>query len=196
MLILNVVAFLTRLVVGSILILAGMLKLQGDSQTFLKNVLAYDLVTPHIAKLITSCLPWLEFICGLFLTIGFFLPITILISFGLLLIFTIAIASAVVRENPVNCGCFGRMQRNNRVRWQLAYRNLALMGLIMLILKFENRWLVLDVLLPHSWLSHFYSEKLLGNGLFLVWLTTLLVIVSLHLHTRHHTHSHKTHNVA
>lgn len=192
---LDIAVALARLFVGSTLIVAGLLKLRGDSGHFLRSILAYDLVRGRAVQLIAKSLPWLEVGCGLFLLSGFFLPLTALASFGLLLTFTIAVTHAIVRQKQVGCGCFGTTNKRDRVRWQLTYRNLGLMGLTIVVFGFGPGWLAIDGWLnpePHS-LS---ANEVILNGLIAVWLTAFVASVYLHFIARQHVHHTRAHNAA
>lgn len=176
----DIAVFLTRLLVGSVLTIAGLLKLQDGSSRFLQSVLAYGLVKGRAARLMASYLPWLEVGCGLFLLLGLFLPVTALVSFGLLMIFTTAVVTAIVREKRVDCGCFSTTHRRNYVRWKLSYRNLVMMGLSVIIFNFGPGWLAVDNWLLSS-LNSLIAVSVIQNGLTVVWLTVLLITVTLHL---------------
>lgn len=183
---LEIAILIARLFAGAILTLAGLLKLQNGSHRFLQSVLAYDLVQGRTARLVANGLPWLEIICGLFLITGFFLPITALVGYGLLMMFTVAVTSVMVRKKQARCGCFGATYKQNRARWQLVYRNLGLMGLTIIIFGLGPGWLAID-----SWLQGRLGSFIAGgaavqNSLIVVWLATLLVVVSLHLWQRYH----------
>lgn len=172
---LDIIIFITRLLIGSILIIAGFLKLQIGSRRFLQNILAFGFVKGHVAQFISNSLPWLEVGCGLFMLVGLFMPMTSLVSFGLLLIFTVAIAFAVVQEKQVGCDCFGKLSEKNQVRWHLAYRNLVLMGLIILIFSFGPGWLALDNWVK-QWPNHLF-ESVIKDVLVFIWLSTLLLVL-------------------
>jgi uncharacterized membrane protein YphA (DoxX/SURF4 family) len=117
----DIAVLLIRLLVGGTLIVAGYLKLESGAYNLLKSVLTYDLIKGNLAQLIARCLPWLEIGCGSFLLVGLFLPITSVAILFLLLIFTIALTSAVLREKRVNCGCFGSTYGEQHVRF---YKNI------------------------------------------------------------------------
>lgn len=180
----NVAIFFIRLIVGTVLAAAGFLKLQQHSSNrFLKNVLAYDLVKGYFARVTAKSLPWLEISCGLFLLTGLFLPTAALASFSLLLIFTFAVATAIVRDKKVSCGCFGRTSLKDRIRWHITYRNLILMGLLIIVFAYGPGWLTVDNWLS-MWTENQSVSRNIQNGLILIWSTTLLFVAILHLITR------------
>lgn len=167
-----------RLLLGVTFILAGTLKVQAGSRRFLRQVLAYNLVQGRVARLLAGGLPWLEIGCGLCLLLGFLLPPVTVVSFILLLSFTLAIGIVMMQEKRVDCGCFGRSQ--NPVRWRLAYRNLALMGLLAALLTFgPGRWTV------DQWL---FDDGLpfaaLQEWLIATWTIILVATAGLHLLTQ------------
>lgn len=50
---LDIAVFLTRLLVGGVLTIAGLLKLQGGFPRFLQSVLAYDMEKSNAVKLVS-----------------------------------------------------------------------------------------------------------------------------------------------
>lgn len=191
----NIAVLLIRLLVGGTLIVAGVLKLESGAYNLLKSVLAYDLIKGNSAQLVAKCLPWLEIGCGSFLLIGLFLPITSLVLLFLLLLFTLALTSAVLREKRVNCGCFGSTYGEQRVRWRLIYRNLGLMGLILVALGSGPGWWAVD-----NWLIEWPRNLTISNSLqdilTVTWLSTSLTTVGLHLSTRKRRHLNEMNDTA
>lgn len=124
-----------RLFVGGVLIIAGLLKLKAGSHWFLQNILAYSLVKGKSAVLLARWLPWVEILCGGLLLIGLMIPLITVISFTLLLGFTLVVISTFLRGRPVNCGCFGQKtdSKSTQIRWAVVYRNLMLTGILVLI---------------------------------------------------------------
>jgi uncharacterized membrane protein YphA (DoxX/SURF4 family) len=118
---------LGRVLVGGMLLLAGLLKFKAGSRWFLQQILAYELVKGKIAWLLAQGLPWSEICLGILLLVGFMTPLVVIMSFALLCGFTAAVVSTFWRSKPVDCGCFGRRinTQAHQTRWKIAYRNLA-----------------------------------------------------------------------
>jgi uncharacterized membrane protein YphA (DoxX/SURF4 family) len=177
---LNTGLVLGRFVIGSMLALAGILKLKAGPNWFLHQILAYELVKGKLAWLLAKGLPWAEIILSSLLITGFLAPAAALLSFVLLWIFTIAVISAFLRDKRVDCSCFGHSGSHvtGRVRWIIAYRNLGVMGLLLVIIVAGNGSLSLDTgLTGHSY--GLISESVLFS-LALLWLLSLAATITLH----------------
>jgi len=99
-------ALVTRLVVGGVFVYAGATKAL-DPAAFAAAIAAYRLLPYPAVAALALYLPWLEMACGL----GLFWPRLRLgassMLFALCAVFTIAIASAWIRDLDISCGCFG-----------------------------------------------------------------------------------------
>jgi putative oxidoreductase len=172
-----------RMLVGFTLAVAGLLKIKAGFPWFLKTLLAYDLIHGATAVVLSKGLPWLEVMCGSLLIVGFLIPVVVPIGFIILLVFILAIASAILRDKSVNCGCFGRSTKVSRARWTLIYRNIALMGLLLLVYTFGGGGLSADV-----WLNvHPFSaepDALVQTWLIAIWIISLSMAVGLQVLTR------------
>lgn len=151
---LSLVLFFIRILVGAMFILAGFLKIKAGSHWFLARVLAYDLVRGRVARTLARVLPWVEMVCGLFLIAGFLLPLTVSVSFALLLVFTTAVVTAFLRDRKVDCGCFGHRPsaKASQARWRIAYRNLILMAFLLILQQFSMVQSETDAWLEIIWL--------------------------------------------
>lgn len=174
---------LGRAVVGLTFVLAGVLKVKAGSQWFLKTILAYNLVHGKAAVLLSKGLPWVEIACGVFLVLGFFTPPVTVASFVVLLSFTSALASAILRDKPVNCGCFGQSTQVNRMRWTLVYRNIVLMGLLLPVYTFGWSSLSVDAWLK-MWPPHNSRDALTQAWLIATWVISVAVTMGLQTLTR------------
>lgn len=170
---------LGRFLVGGLLILAGVLKLKAGSRWFLQQILAYELVKGKVAWLLARGLPWAEVVCGALLIIGLLTPLVVLVSFALLWGFTAAVVSTFVRGKSVDCGCFGRAAnpQAQKARWTVAYRNLTLMALLIVVYSLPAK-LAVDVLLS-DWLYPIGHNVTVQVGLVVLWLIALLATLTL-----------------
>ena len=97
-----------RVFVGSLFVYSGWNKLIHPAEEFQYAIDQYQLFPSLIAKIISHTIPWVEFIFGAFLILGFLRKmsarILCLLSFG----FIALLGSAMIRKiNLENCGCFG-----------------------------------------------------------------------------------------
>ena len=172
-----------RVVVGGVFVLAGLLKIKAGSLWFHKTLLAYDLMHERIALLLSKSLPWAEAICGALLILGLFTSIAAVAGFIILLVFILAIASAILRDKPVDCGCFGRTTKVSRARWTLVYRNIVLMGLLLPVYAFAGGSLSVDELLK-VWLSGPNRDTFSPTWLVGLWIVSLSMALMLHALSR------------
>ncbi len=127
--------FIARLIVGGILLIAGIAKIKAGASQFLSAILGYDLLPPYLATLAARVLPWLEIAAGLSLIFGLGVQIAAVVGFGLLLLFSGAVAISLLRGKSQSCGCFNSL---TPVQWRLTYRNLALAGLLLPVYQFRG----------------------------------------------------------
>lgn len=168
---------LVRLLVGGIILVAGLLKYKTGVNWFWQQILEYKLVKGRSSRLLAYSLPTAEILCGIFLMLGYLTPIVVVIVFSLLGVFTIALLSTFWRGRPVDCGCFGHRitPKTQQARWTIAYRNLGLMVLLLLIYLFGSGSLSLD-----SWLHPNTTPNLLMIfWLILIWSLLLITVVGL-----------------
>lgn len=104
--ILDGVGLLARLVLGGVLIAAGLPKLL-DVTGSVQNVLAYELFSYDIARLIGTLLPVLEISLGVLLVVGLLTRATAAAGGLLMVVFIAGIISAWTRGLAIDCGCFG-----------------------------------------------------------------------------------------
>ena len=98
---------LVRVTVGALFVFAGATKAY-DPGAFAIEIERYQLVPWIAAALVSVYLPWLEMLSGALLLLKRFERGALLLTTLLLLIFTLALASAMFRGLSIDCGCFGK----------------------------------------------------------------------------------------
>ncbi len=119
-----------RVLLGGLLIFAGILKIQ-DSTTLFESV-AYITWLPNFTKsLIIDYLPWVEIIVGALLVFHLFdkwaIPFTILIYFSFFVFAVWGLSTGL----EIDCGCFGELDDNSiigallgsEMGWKMTIRN-------------------------------------------------------------------------
>lgn len=116
-----------RLGLGALFLFSGALKL-SDPGAFRASIAAYELLPEKLGGLLAWYLPALEVVCGTALMLGRARRAAAGIVLALLLIFTMAIASAWLRGLDIRCGCFGSWLDRGSYPWWVA-RNALLFAL-------------------------------------------------------------------
>ncbi len=95
-----------RLLIGAIFIYAGMLKIRTP-QAFADSIHTFEILPPSLINLLALGLPPFEIISGMLFILGWQKR---LISFSLLVLsglFILALLQGLIRDLPIDCGCFG-----------------------------------------------------------------------------------------
>jgi putative oxidoreductase len=98
---------LIRIALGSLFVFAGATKAY-DPGTFAIEMQRYQVVPWILGALGAVYLPWLEMLAGALLLLKRFERGSLLVITLLLLVFTLALASAMFRGLSIDCGCFGK----------------------------------------------------------------------------------------
>jgi putative oxidoreductase len=115
-----------RIVLALLFVLAGGLKLL-DPAAFAAEISRYQLIPWWGCALLAVFLPWLEICAGIGLFTRSFSPGSLAWITVLLLLFSLALLSAMLRGLSIDCGCFGRLWQSTGTFWPLV-RNLVLLG--------------------------------------------------------------------
>lgn len=100
------VGLVARLVLGGMLLVAGLLKV-GDLTGSVQSVIAYELFPYEASRLIGTVLPVVEIALGALLVLGLFTRPAAALGGLLMVAFIIGVASAWARGLSIDCGCFG-----------------------------------------------------------------------------------------
>ena len=131
-------AWILKVGLAALLLWAGWAKL-GEPGVFLEEIANYQL-WPELAPYLASPLPGLEIVLGLALLLP---PRTTLaraaalLTFGMMLVFTIAVTSVVLRGIDISCGCFGT--GTGTVTWLTVLRDVAFSLAALFALVFSLR---------------------------------------------------------
>jgi len=94
-----------RIFLGLLFLAAGIPKLGATLQT-LAAIYSYQIVLPDwLALAIAHLLPWVEIAIGIALLFGLFMPVTLVATGSVLVVFTLLTAQAWWRELDIDCGC-------------------------------------------------------------------------------------------
>jgi uncharacterized membrane protein YphA (DoxX/SURF4 family) len=97
---------LGRLILGGVLLAAGLLKYQHLDKSQMA-VRAYELLPISVANFLGIALPFLEIAVGVLLVLGAATRIAAAVGGSLMVIFIVGISQAWARGLSIDCGCFG-----------------------------------------------------------------------------------------
>jgi len=103
------ILFLGRVFVGLVFAYSGFIKLMEPIENFRGAMAAYDVIPSAAIPLLAQVLPWMEFVFGVFLVIGYLPRLSAAAVAGLSWSFiTLILVTRIVTGSvPENCGCFG-----------------------------------------------------------------------------------------
>lgn len=98
-----------RVWVGLVFAYAGFSKLTEPAENFRGIMAQYEVIPYALVPFLASVLPWMEFIFGVFLILGYAARQSALVlgllSFGFLMI--LGSSQVLLGSVPIHCGCFG-----------------------------------------------------------------------------------------
>ncbi|MFH0889162.1 MAG: MauE/DoxX family redox-associated membrane protein [Planctomycetota bacterium] len=128
--------FALRLLLALFFIYAGLSKIMAP-QLFAKNIADYQILPIDLINITAITLPWLELTGGLCLVIGFKPRSAGLLVLLLMLVFDMAISSALIRGLKIRCGCFLQTTEQLVSIWSLV-TNILLTISALLVFRFET----------------------------------------------------------
>lgn len=152
------VALSARLLLGFVFVVASIDKI-ADPAAFATSISYYKIVGAPLTLILATILPWLELLCGLFLLFGMLLKGSSGLVLVMLVGFTGAILSGIVRGLDISCGCFTRDPSAHTIGFLKVFENLSLIALSCVCL-FTNstRFTIVRWNAPKS--SHTHSSLL------------------------------------
>jgi uncharacterized membrane protein YphA (DoxX/SURF4 family) len=136
------ITFIIRLVIGALFVFAGAAKV-GHFNDLAAAIAGFRILRAGVVGPLAVILPFFEIGLGLYLVAGLFTRIAAAIGAVQLTIYAAAIASAVIRHIPANCGCFGP-QDNATADWPHVLVDLALAAVCVLLARRAPGLLALD----------------------------------------------------
>lgn len=102
----SVAVFAIRVVVGGLLVYAGIAKI-GHAEELAAAIAGFRLLPAFVVGPAALALPFLEVLIGGYLAVGLFTRVAAVAAGVAFAAYAAAIASAVLRHIPATCGCFG-----------------------------------------------------------------------------------------
>lgn len=132
---------LIRLAVGIFFLLASIGKI-ADPSLFAREIANYRLLPDILVNIFAITLPWIEAASAIFLITGIRLKTNSAIISSLLVVFIVALLSAMARGLNINCGCIANQV--TMVGWNKVFEDAALLLGALIVFFSNNQSLTLE----------------------------------------------------
>jgi len=117
-----------RIVLGVVFIYASLDKI-ANPEGFARAINNYHMLPNDIISIFALVLPWVELLCGLALITGIATRAAAIITTGMVVMFAIAITSALARGLNIDCGCFSTSSKARTIGFTTLAGDLGLLVL-------------------------------------------------------------------
>ena len=117
-------ALVLRIYVGCFFLYASMSKIPYPAQ-FAEATASYRLVPYWFLNLGAVILPWVEFVCGLFLLLGFMSGASAILIGSMIILFNIMLLINMYWGAPITCGCYDTV--GEPIGWKKIAENVILL---------------------------------------------------------------------
>lgn len=100
-----ILLLIIRVAIGALFVYASIDKILHPGE-FAEAIYNYRLLPEDLLHISAILLPWAEFFCGIMLIMNVYPRTTSALIFLMLLLFTLAVISAMARGLDFSCGCF------------------------------------------------------------------------------------------
>lgn len=129
-----------RFVIGGMFFYAAFEKVLHPA-AFAMAVRGYKLIPFSLSNLFAIAVSWSEIVAATFLILGILTRKAAGAIFLLLVMFTTAITTVLVRGMVIDCGCFG--EGGATTSWLLLVRNVVLLLCAFLVIRYNDGWMCL-----------------------------------------------------
>lgn len=139
-----------RLAVAALFLFAAYQKLFASSdapQKFALSINSFKILPEHLVPLAAAAIPWIEVICGLLLIVGLWTRAASALLGVMLIAFTIAVASVLLRNMSLTCGCFGKFSlicAHDKMSWCKVGENAIILAPTLLVAIFGGGFLAME----------------------------------------------------
>ena len=127
-----------RLVLGGVFIYASVYMIAEPAE-FARSIYNYRMMPEATINLMAIVMPWLELISGILIIIGPFVRGSALLIGLMLLVFIVALVSAIARGLDISCGCFKVGEGGRVVGLQTLIEDVLMLVAVFVILAFGGR---------------------------------------------------------
>jgi len=132
-----------RIFLGVLLVVVSADKI-ADPAAFAQSIQEYRIISGPAVMILATILPWVELLCGLALIAGVLVQASALLSGTLLIVFSMAVISALVRGLDISCGCFTQDPAVSRIGWLKIGENVVLIAVAAFLYSSQNIRFSLD----------------------------------------------------
>ncbi len=139
-----------RWYLGGVFVFACLHKIAHPAE-FALDVATYDMLPLSLVNLAALTLPWVELAAGLMLILGWRARGAALACAGMMVVFLVALASALHRGLDMSCGCFASQSvaEDDPISYLTVLRDSGWLLLAAYVTLFDRRALGID-----RWLAH------------------------------------------
>ena len=134
---LRMVTLPLRVYIGGIFLFACFHKIL-DPGDFALSIASYQFLPLGVINIFAVALPWVELAAGLGMIIGFRTRENSLLIAGMLLVFIVAISSALLRDLVISCGCFASSSAESEMSRATLIRDVVWLGITGFLFLFED----------------------------------------------------------
>lgn len=133
-----------RLLLATVFLIAGVEKLIGFN-TFARNIAAYEMLPDALVNIVALSFIWTEIVVGVLFYAGAAIRGSALVTSAMLVLFLIAILSAMARGMTIDCGCGGGLAEP--VGWKKVIEDVGLLTAAISLIYFPKSYFMIgDVL--------------------------------------------------
>jgi putative oxidoreductase len=128
-------ALVLRVFVGGFFVYASMSKIPYPAQ-FAEAIANYRLVPYWVLNLGAVILPWIEFVCGLFLILGFMSRANAILIGLMLIMFDVMVLINMYWGAPITCGCYDTV--GEPIGWRKIIENAIMLVFTVQVYYFDR----------------------------------------------------------
>ncbi len=128
-------ALVLRFGIGGFFVYASMSKIPYPAQ-FAEAVANYRLVPYSVLNVGAVTLPWLEFVCGLFLIMGFTSRASVILIGLMLIMFDVMVLINMYWGAPISCGCYDTV--GEPIGWRKIIENAVMLICCIQVFYFDR----------------------------------------------------------
>ena len=142
------ISFIARLVLGVIFLVSGAEKL-GTLDAFSHAIANYKMLPLSLINVAATLIVWTEIVVAIFLIAGAAVRGAALVTGSMLVLFIVAILTAMARGLDIDCGCFapGEGGEPDKVGWPKVFEDLAMLAGAIFLIYFPKSPFTVDRLL-------------------------------------------------